>query len=48
MKVIYVAGPFRAPNSWEIEQNIRRAEALYDAGSQPEFFGRSITGLACK
>ena len=28
MKVIYVAGPFRAPNSWEIEQNIRRAETL--------------------
>jgi hypothetical protein len=27
MKVIYIAGPFRAPNSWEIEQNIRRAEA---------------------
>lgn len=24
----YVAGPFRAPNSWEIEQNIRRAETL--------------------
>jgi hypothetical protein len=28
IKVIYVAGPFRGPNSWEIEQNIRRAEAL--------------------
>lgn len=28
MKVIYVAGPFRGPNSWEIEQNIRRAETL--------------------
>lgn len=28
MKVIYVAGPFRGPNAWEIEQNIRRAEAL--------------------
>lgn len=28
MKLVYVAGPFRAPNSWEIEQNIRRAEAL--------------------
>ena len=27
-KLIYVAGPFRAPNSWEMEQNIRRAEAL--------------------
>jgi hypothetical protein len=28
MKVVYVAGPFRAPNSWEIEENIRRAERL--------------------
>ena len=28
MKVVYVAGPFRAPNSWEMEQNIRRAEAI--------------------
>ena len=28
MKVVYLAGPFRAANSWEIEQNIRRAEAL--------------------
>lgn len=24
--VVYVAGPFRAPTAWEIEQNIRRAE----------------------
>ena len=28
MKVIYIAGPFRGSNSWEIEQNIRRAETL--------------------
>ncbi len=28
MKVIYVAGPYRGPNAWEIEQNIRRAEEL--------------------
>lgn len=28
MKVVYIAGPFRGPNHWEIEQNIRRAEAL--------------------
>lgn len=28
MKVIYVAGPFRGPNAWEIEQNIRDAECL--------------------
>lgn len=28
MKVVYVAGPFRAADSWGIENNIRRAEAL--------------------
>ena len=28
MKVVYVAGPFRGANSWEMEQNIRRAETL--------------------
>lgn len=28
MKVIYVAGPFRAKTPWEIEQNIRDVEAL--------------------
>lgn len=28
MKVIYVAGPFRAANQWEQEQNIRVAEAI--------------------
>lgn len=28
MPVVYIAGPFRAPSSWEIEQNIRRAETL--------------------
>lgn len=26
MRVVYIAGPFRAENAWEIEQNIRRAE----------------------
>jgi nucleoside 2-deoxyribosyltransferase len=26
--VVYVAGPFRGANSWEMEQNIRRAESL--------------------
>lgn len=26
MKVVYIAGPFRAANQWEQEQNIRRAE----------------------
>ena len=28
MKVVYVAGPFRAVNAWEVEENIRRAERL--------------------
>lgn len=28
MKVVYVAGPFRGRDSWEMEQNVRRAEAL--------------------
>ncbi len=28
MKVVYIAGPFRAENAWEVEQNIRRAEEL--------------------
>jgi hypothetical protein len=26
--VIYIAGPYRGPSSWEIEENIRRAERL--------------------
>lgn len=28
MKVVYVAGPFRGPSSWDIECNIRQAETL--------------------
>lgn len=28
MKVVYIAGPFRGANAWEIERNIRRAETL--------------------
>jgi hypothetical protein len=28
MKVIYVAGPFTAPDSWTREQNVRRAEEV--------------------
>lgn len=28
MYVVYIAGPFRAPTSWGIEQNIRKAETL--------------------
>ena len=28
MKVIYIAGPFRGDTSWQIECNVRDAEAL--------------------
>jgi nucleoside 2-deoxyribosyltransferase len=28
LRVIYIAGPFRGPDHWAIEQNIRQAEAL--------------------
>lgn len=28
MKVIFIAGPFRAANPWLVEQNIRKAEEL--------------------
>jgi len=27
MKIVFIAGPFRAGTIWEIEQNVRRAEA---------------------
>lgn len=26
MRVVYIAGPYRGSNAWEVEQNIRRAE----------------------
>jgi len=26
MKIVYIAGKFRGPNSWAVEQNIREAE----------------------
>lgn len=28
LRVIYIAGPFRGKNAWEIENNIRRAEEV--------------------
>lgn len=28
MRLIYIAGPFRAPSAWQVELNIRDAEAL--------------------
>jgi hypothetical protein len=28
LKLIYIAGPYRAATPWEVEANVRRAEAL--------------------
>lgn len=28
MRVIYIAGPFTGPTPWDVEQNVRRAEAV--------------------
>ena len=28
MRLVYVAGPYRGPSAWKIEENIRRAECL--------------------
>ena len=28
MRLVYVAGPYRAPTEWQLVQNIRKAEAL--------------------
>lgn len=28
MKKIYIAGPYRGSNAWDVEQNIRMAEEL--------------------
>ncbi len=28
MKIVYIIGPFRGPNSWRVECNVRRAEEL--------------------
>lgn len=28
MKVVFVSGPFSGANAWEVEQNVRRCEAL--------------------
>lgn len=39
MKIIYVAGPFRADTAWGVEQNVRRAEEaglrIAHAGASP-------------
>lgn len=28
MKMVFIAGPYRAPTEWEVVQNIRRAESI--------------------
>lgn len=30
MKLIYIAGPFRGANAWEVTQNVNRAEYIAD------------------
>jgi hypothetical protein len=39
MKAVFIAGPFRGANAWEVERNIRRAEelafAVAEAGAMP-------------
>jgi hypothetical protein len=39
VRLIYIAGPFRGKSSWQIEQNVRRAEEaslkLWKAGAVP-------------
>lgn len=39
MHIVYVAGPYRADNAWEVERNIRRAEEVAfrvaEAGAMP-------------
>ena len=54
MKVIFIAGPFRAKNPWEVECNIRRAEEwafrVAECGAMPlcphtntRFFDKTLT-----
>ena len=39
MKVIYIAGPYRASNAWALEQNIRTAEyAAYNVAQKGASF----------
>lgn len=38
-KLVYIAGPYRGANAWEVEQNIQRAEAIaadvFETGHYP-------------
>lgn len=52
IRLVYIAGPFRAPTVWETEQNIRRAEdtaaEVAKAGAwpvTPHKEGRSLQGV---
>lgn len=40
MKLIYISGPITAPTAWEVEQNVRRAEA-----ASMELFRRGVTNI---
>lgn len=40
MKVIYISGPITARTAWEVEQNVRRAEA-----ASAELFRRGVTNI---
>jgi hypothetical protein len=55
MKLVYIAGPFRGPTPWDVEHNVRRAEAIglevARAGHMPviphantRFFDGQLTG----
>lgn len=55
VKVVYIAGPFRGANAWEVERNIRRAEEVAfqvaSIGGMPlcphtntRFFDGTLTG----
>jgi nucleoside 2-deoxyribosyltransferase len=52
--LIYIAGPFRAATPWEVEANVRRAEALSVAVARmpmlfpvcPHTMGRFLSGAA--
>jgi nucleoside 2-deoxyribosyltransferase len=53
MKVVYIAGPYRAPTPWGVEQNIRRAEdvavRVHKAGMMamcPHANSRHMEGVA--
>jgi nucleoside 2-deoxyribosyltransferase len=54
IRLVYIAGPFRAPTPWQVEQNIRDAEAISVAVARmpglfpvcPHTMGRFLSGAA--